>query len=84
MDPATEFDRTEPKRCEEATRELVHRALADPQAMGEIYLVYYDRVFNYAMRRLINEILSKVDEAAKKSQPTVLQKPVDRKFRSNF
>ncbi len=54
MDPAMNLDRTEPKRLREASREMIQRAPADPQAMGEIYLIYYDRVFNYAMRRLLN------------------------------
>lgn len=45
-DPATQ------ERPCEATQELIGRALADPAAMGELYRIYYDRLFNYALRRL--------------------------------
>lgn len=40
------------ERRREAPQELIGRALADPMAMGELYRIYYDRLFNYAMRRL--------------------------------
>ncbi|MEN6626904.1 MAG: RNA polymerase sigma factor [Candidatus Sumerlaeia bacterium] len=40
-------------RRREAGRELIERAVVDPDAMAELYRIYYDRLFNYAMRRLM-------------------------------
>ena len=44
--------RSEDRR--DADRELVERARDDAQATAELFEIYYDRLFNYAMRRMMN------------------------------
>ena len=41
-------------RPREAPRELVERAKTETEAFSELYLLYYDRIFGYALRRLHN------------------------------
>ncbi|MDD5648746.1 MAG: sigma-70 family RNA polymerase sigma factor [Dehalococcoidia bacterium] len=48
------FDATLTPNQLQAEKELVKRAQHSPEAFGELYEVYYRRIFNYALKRTAN------------------------------
>ncbi len=54
LEPGMRPEESSAATPDEASPELLSQAAHDPRAVGEVYEIYYNRIFSFAVRRLLN------------------------------